>query len=195
MIKNTIMVKLTLAEIRKAGEFAKLRAKDVDLYKKRGGFKVEDIINGALGEIAVNKLLKDVFPDITDPDFNIYDKSKKSYKADMQSGFKHFHVKSQSIKSAETYGASWLMQRHDPTLQKPEHNHYIVPTVVDVQNKVVWVYGCIPMKTLVSENLVGECVVPIFRQTKVCIYLETLTSNLTPSRRWSGLYNDIVEGL
>lgn len=193
MLKNVIMVKLTLADIRKAGEFAKLRAKDVELYKKRGGFKVEDIINGALGELAVNKLLKDAFPDITDPDFNIYDKSQKSYKADMQSGNKHFHVKSQSILSAETYGASWLMQRHDPTLKNPEHNHYMVPTVVDVKNKVVWVYGVIPMKTLVSEGLVGECVVPMFRQTKVCIYLETITGSLTPSRRWSGLYKDLTD--
>lgn len=188
---NNILMKITAADIKKAKEFAAKRAKDSRLYEARGGFKVEDIVNGALAEIAVYKLIRSVDPDVSAPDFNIYGKSEKTFKADLSTETRCFHVKGQSINSAETYGASWLMQRKDPMLKEPENGHYLVPCVVDIDNKCVWVYACVPIRTLISENLLGECVVPQFRTNKVCIYLSEITRKLTPTRRWSILYKDI----
>lgn len=185
---NYIMVKLTANDIKKAKEFAALRSKDSKLYEKRGGFKLSDIITGALAEIACHKLIRKHEPELSKPDFTIYDKSQKTYKADLYTETRSFHIKGQTLQSAETYGASWLMQRRDPILNDPENGHYLVPCVVDEENKVVYVYGCVPMRTMTTEGLIGECVVPMFRTNKVCIYLSEITKKLSPNRRWSILY-------
>lgn len=185
---NYKTVKITNKDLEIAYEFADARSKDIKLYQKRGSFKLSDITTGALAELAVYKVLKKAGFNVCKPDFEIYDKSKKSFKADMTDGKRHFHVKGQQRHSAEIYGCSWLMQRTDPIINRPEKGHYMIPCVVDEENMEVFIYGCIPLISLVNENCVGECTVPSFRRTKVALYLHDIATNLTTSRRWGILH-------
>ena len=84
-----------------------------------------------------------------------------------------------------------LFPSHDHIITDPERGHYLMPCVVDENKKTVHIYGCIPMLSLINEDCLGECKVPMLKRTKVAIYLEDITQALTPSRRWSVLYQEI----
>lgn len=179
-------IKLTKWDLNKANKFADLRCgENQDLYKRRGGFKREDIVNGALAEIGAYKLLKESGVSISEPDFAIYKKGEKSFDADLiDDNENKFHIKGQGIKSVVRYGCSWLMQRHDPIISNPRRKHFIVPCVVDVEKMTVYVYGIIPVLTMIDRQCIGECAVPSFRRTKIAIYNDYMESVLTENSRW-----------
>lgn len=184
-----LLVRVSQEDIDEATEFAKKRSGDVALYEKRGGFKPSDIVNGAVAEIAVFKTLKDFFPNLTKPDFNIYEKSKKTFNADLKSDDEFFHVKGQSVTSAARYTESWLMQKFDPILKKPEVNHFLVPCVVDVDRKLVTIHACLSFADLVREKAFDECTVPSFRATKLAIRLKTLRQTFDDASLWGVLHS------
>lgn len=177
-------IKITNTERKTVEEFADARLGSTGLYKARGGFKREDLIAGALGEIAAYKVLKKAGHELAKPDFTIYKKGEKSYDADLRIKNKRFHVKSQTKKSADTYGPSWLMQRHDPLFKGTGYNHYMVPSVVDIEKNEVEVLGYFPMYSVLGKGCVGECKVPMFRRTKVAIYFSVLDENISKYQRW-----------
>ena len=182
------IIKLTPNMMKKIELFVDSRfAEDQSLYKKRGGFKKDDLLVGAMAEVGVSKFLKGNGIKVRNPDFTIYDKSQKSYKADLTHGKKHFHVKGQSLSSANRYGGSWLMQKWDPLIStnQPEKrlNNYMVPCIVDIEKREITVYGAISFNILVDWGCIGECSVPMFRNNKVAIYLESLAS-LSTNARW-----------
>ncbi len=182
---NKITVQVSEDDVNTAEDFTKKRSGDVAVYEARGGFKTSDILNGALAEIAVHKVLKEMFPEVTEPDFAIYDRTKKSFNADLAAGDKFFHVKGQSISSAERYTESWLMQRFDPIIKRPESNHYLVPCVVDVDRRLVTIHGIIPFTEIVNQNAIDECTVPKFRTTKIALRLSTFIKKFDESTLWS----------
>jgi hypothetical protein len=188
---NYIMVKLTKRDIEKIEKFADLRCKDSDLYKKRGSFKRSDITTGAAAEIGVHKFLRKSGFKVSAPDFNIYDAPKKSYDADLMDGTRYFHVKGQSRKSAEQYGASWLLQKSDPMFKDAKYGHYMITCVVDYEKKSVYIYACVPVRTLVREKVFGKLKIDYLNKTKVALYLKDLTRKLTTNRRWSILYEEV----
>ena len=177
-------ISITDKERQVCNDFAEKRSESSGLYQKRGGFKEEDIISGAMGEIAVYKVLKKNGHILRKPDFEIYNVRGKSYEADLKSGSKHFHVKSQTTKSAEQYGKSWLCQRKDPLFSNSGYNHYLVTTVVDLDKNEVEILGFFPMFSVIKKNLIGECKVPFFRETKVALYHEQLSEGITEYQRW-----------
>lgn len=174
----------TKADQKKARAFAKERTKDNALYQKRGGFKEEDIISGALAECAVYKLLKSNGVDVAKPDFTIHSKGKKSYDADLSDGLHHFHVKGQTLESKKRYGASWIMQRTDPIINKPERLHYLVPCTVDIETGRVEIYGIMSILSLVQNKCIGECKLEWFRKYKVALYLDHIEGILSKAARW-----------
>ena len=186
--KDVATVRLTKANLAKARKFADERTKDNALYQKRGGFKVEDIISGALAEIAVYKLLKEKGIDVSKPDFEIYAKGKKSYDADLSDGTHHFHVKGQTLESKQRYGASWIMQRKDPIIANPELQHYLVPCTVCITTGRVDIYGLMSIRTLVDNACIQECKLEWFRKTKVALYMKYIEGILTTKARWGALY-------
>jgi hypothetical protein len=179
-----MIIKITKLERETCEGFAHAREESSSLYKKRGGFKSEDIVSGAMGEIAVYKLLKKNGHTLRKPDFEIYDRRNKSFDSDLRSGNKHFHVKSQTTKSAEQYGKSWLCQRNDPLFKNEGYNHYLVTTVVDLDKNTVEVLGFFPMFSVLKKNLIGECKVPWFQKTKVALYHDQLSEGITEYQRW-----------
>jgi len=181
---NSVKIKLNDRQKARCVAFAEARKGDKALYEKRGAFKIEDLIAGAMGEIAVWKYLRARgFSDVTKPDFTIYDKKDKSYDADIMANGKHIHVKSQTRESERRYGPSWIMQRHDPCLKKIQYNHYMVPCVVDIGSNTVEIFGAIGLKQIIEGGHIGELKVPWMRKTKVAIYMETL-KELDYNARW-----------
>ena len=69
-----------------------------------------DQIVGKLGELCVYNVLKNQFPDITYPDFNIYKAKDKSWDFDLKASGLNLHVKSQDVLQGKKYGISWIFQ-------------------------------------------------------------------------------------
>jgi len=181
---NSVKIKINDRQKKRCVDFAEARAKDSGLYEKRGAFKIEDLIAGAMGEIAVWKYLRARgFSKVSKPDFAIYEKGSKSYDADIRANGKHIHVKSQTRESEKRYGPSWIMQRHDPCLQKIQYNHYLIPCVVDIGSNTIEIFGAIGLKQIIEGGHIGELRVPHLRATKVAIYFDTL-KELDYNARW-----------
>lgn len=179
---------LTKADQKRARLFAEARVNDnIELYQKRGGFKKEDIISGAMAEIAVYRLLKNNGIKASKPDFTIHTVRKKSYDADLTDGLHHYHVKGQTLESKSLYGASWIMQRTDPIINHPKRMHYLVPCTVDIKTGRVEIYGILSIMSLVQLACISECKNPWFRKTKVAIYLDHIEGIFTKIARWGFL--------
>lgn len=185
-------VKLTVKDREKAEIFADLRCVDSNLYKKRGNFKREDIVIGALAEIAVYKLLRKNDIKVGKPDFAIYSAGDKSFDADLSDSKRKFHVKGQSVKSAKLYGSSWLMQRTDPIICKPESGNYLVPTNVDLSLNEVTIFGIYNVKTIVDKECIGAPKLEWLARTKVAIYNDHLEGMMSESAKWSMLYRKVI---
>lgn len=180
------VIQLEQRHVDLATQFAEDRTNGgVELYRRRGGFKTIDIVTGALGEMAVYKFLKKAGYKTNKPDFTIHEVGKKSYSADLVSDCGlHFHVKSQNLESAKRYEPSYLLQRTDSLIKSPQKDHLLVPTIVDLDNSIVEIYGTIPVTKIVENDLLGECKIEWLRKTKVAIYLEDLKT-LSSKIRWS----------
>lgn len=179
-----IKVKLTKKQKQAAIEFAEKRTgKDiVDIYLARGGFKIEDVLAGAYGELAVYTYLRSQGCKVSKPDFSIHE--KRSYAADLTCGNYKIHVKAQTLESSSKYGDSWLMQRCDKVL-KEQDKDYIALTSVDIAKGEVTIFGLYSIKYLVENDLIGECKVPSFRKTKVALYLNQINEKCdTYKHRW-----------
>lgn len=189
MRKNRVeKVALYKRDRTKVEQFADARCgENQDVYRSRGGFKREDIVVGALAEIAVARYLRKNGFKVNLPDFKIYKRGKKSFNADLTDGERHFHVKGQSLSSAYRYGNSWLMQRYDPLVKEPTRMHYIVPCEVDTRNNTVTIFGVISFTALHYHHCFMDCKVPQFNKTKTAIYLDAL-NNISNTARW-GLIN------
>lgn len=171
-MKTSHKVKLSILDRELVQGFLESRGDSKGLYEKRGGFKDVDIIAGALGELAVSRFLRKRGIRVSEPDFTIH--GVKTYSSDLTDGFKHFHVKTQTKESEKRYGSSWILQRHDPMLKKAPYRHYAALCVIDMDELVVEIKGFVSVNTLVRYGHIGECKAPMFRQTKVALYWETI---------------------
>lgn len=183
-------IRISKLEMRKIKEFAHLRSQNVGLYKKRGGFKYIDVVTGAMAEFGVFK----VIPGLSEPDLEIYKAKDKTFDADMKDGDNRmFHVKGQSKYSADKYGDSWLMQKTDPILNDPRNKNYLVLCTVDIQNEIVEIRACIPVRTIVSYNLLMLPVLPHLQDNKYALYMDEIRNTINNSQRWSILYEEIKD--
>jgi len=173
--------------MRRARKFADDRVSDTELYEKRAGFKKEDIVSGAMAELAVYRVLKEKGVELGYPDFKIYEAKDKSYDADLTDGLHHFHVKGQTLESKKRYGPSWLMQRNDPILQSPQRLNYLVPCTVCVTTGRVEIYGIFSILSLIQNYCIGECKVPWFQKYKVALYMDHIEPIFGEKARWGFL--------
>ena len=171
-----MIVKIDKRIVKRIEEFADKRIEgSKSLYAHRGEARVEkirnDIIIGAMGEFAIKKVLKDMKLKCTDPDLKIYEGRKKSFEADLFCEKKNIHVKSQSTFSAERYGYSWLCQRTDPLYKDPQENDLFAFNCVDLEKREVTFLGFCKASDIKKYDLWKECKVPMFRRTKIALYL------------------------
>ena len=172
-------IKISKYLLGKVEEFAYKRINGSKaLYEYRGESNIskmeEDIMVGTLGEYAIYQLLRQQGHKCTKPDLKIYEKRKKSFDQDLIADDFKIHVKSQSLKSEKRYGRSFLFQRSDKLLTKPDTNDFLAITNVDLVNREVNVIGFINVPVMVKLGLIGECSVPRFRTTKVAIYIDDI---------------------
>lgn len=177
-------INITDKERKEIEEFADKRLGSSNHYKKRGGFKREDLVAGAMGELAVYKALKRKGHELAKPDFEVYEVRNKSFDADLRLGKKRIHVKSQTKKSSSRYGRSWLMQRHDPLFKGTGYNHYMACAEVDADKNEVELLGFFSVHSIIKKGLIGECKVPSFRMSKVAIYFDSLDQGISKHNRW-----------
>ena len=198
-MKELPRIKLKKAERKRCEEFADERCKDSDLYQKRGGFKREDVLAGAMAEVAVYTFLRSKGIKVGKPDFSLYDAGSKSYEADLSFENKKFHVKGQTYQSSQRYGRSWLMQKNDPLVRCKEDkkiiiNNYLVPCVVDLGGNEVHILGLPSFTALHSHQCFSEPALESFKRTKVAIYADTLNWALSDKALW-GVIRKIGERL
>jgi len=148
------------------------------LYEYRGEsrhFKmIEDVVIGTVGEWAVYQYLIDLGYEVSEPDMKLYKKNRKSFAADLYVDDILIHVKSQGLKSIKRYGHSWLMQKYDKAVSKPDELELMAFTAVNLLTLEVEILGFCWAKDLIFD----ECKVPMYRHTKVAIYLPQIQDRL-----------------
>jgi len=195
-----IVKKITKKDLKMATEFAEARFEKSKVhYMQRKQFnsaKVkQDILVGALGEIAVYKMLKEDYGiKVSKPDLNVYEKAKKTFDADLQDKQgRKYHVKSQSVISSKKYGRSYILQyggngrgHTDKLFRNRSNNDYLVPTEVDTEEMVVTLFGCYRIETIFEEDMIKLPKLDYFKDIKRAIYLEDLET-MSYYERWGRL--------
>lgn len=176
---NSIIVRK--ASMERAYKFALDRlGGSKDLYKIRGEnnlSKIEqDIVTGAVAELAVYNFFRRNKIKTTKPDMTIYDKKKKSFKADLRSTEYNIHVKAQTFESANKYGASWLFQKEDKLFKNPSDNELLVFCLVD--GDFVNIETIVSTKQIIENELIEQPSVYRYTFTKNAIYLNSIIKKM-----------------
>lgn len=108
-------IKIEKTEEKECKQFGKKVAKTtVGRYKDRNqGYldkESNDHFIGKLAEMGVYKFCKNLGERCTEPDFNIYQGTRKSFDVDLRINDYKIHVKSQTDYAAKAYGFSWIFQ-------------------------------------------------------------------------------------
>jgi hypothetical protein len=110
-----MIIKLKPPVIEKCIKFSEECVETNKYYASRGQKNLEkiknDILVGKLGEWAAYQLLKEQGIEVGEPDLAIYKGGAKSHSADLEGSGHKFSVKTQTLKSVELYGMSWLMEK------------------------------------------------------------------------------------
>lgn len=176
-------IKLKAADKKLCQKFASSQiSSSKNCYSYRGESRsskiLKDINIGKLGEIAAYRYLVQRGFLIPPPDFNIYERSKKSFDADLTSMCgNHFHVKSQGEQSIKRYGKSWLFQKNDKITRAPTPKDWLVFT--SISDKVAEVLAVFPVRWLVERDLFGQPRVPRYRHSKLAVYLEEIEPKIS----------------
>lgn len=160
----------------------------IDKYAQRKQYnssKIQkDIRVGKIGEVAVYNFLSEKYPDITYPDFNIYDKKDKSWDADLKIPNTNISVavKSQDAESSIAYGDSWVFQFNmgksydcDSAIFKEEDDdHYVSFVSLNTPKKTGEIRAIVKVSWLHKKNMFKPMKLKHLQGNKVAVYLEDL---------------------
>lgn len=181
-------IQLTKADHALVVDFVERRVKDGqhNVYRNRGGFKLVDLLCGALGEIAAYKYLTKICnKDVSKPDFTVHETRSKSFNADLNGkDGTLYHVKSQTIESVSRVGRSYLFQKRDPLFTRPSEKDYILLVTVNIDNLTAEILGCMRAIDLIECGGISEPIAPHLRENKCAIYVDELVKLLTIEQRW-----------
>lgn len=137
-----------------------------DKYAARNQHDKEAIINqhaaGKLGEWLVYDALHPYFPDMSEPDMEIYESNQKSWAPDLSAAGLDFIVKSQDKKSRQSYPESWTFQVSDKSgrggrdkevFDNPQPTSLCVFVSVDFRFAAGAIRGIIPVPILHKHEL------------------------------------------
>lgn len=159
-----------------------------DKYARRQQFDVEKIIkdirNGKVGEEGVYEKYSALYPNLSKPDHNIYDKKDKSWSPDLidsESGI-HLAVKSQDIESALAFEESWVFQygnggKYDcdtGVFKEVDPNHYVAFVALNVPKRFGIIKAVVKVQWLHDKKLFKEMKKQSLRGNKVAVYYEDL---------------------
>lgn len=174
--------------MKRCRDFAEQRlAGSSRLYKQRGEKWVqkiyEDIVHGTAAEFAVKQFLDSQGVECSEPDLTIYTSKQKSFNADLCSGGKKLHVKSQSADSAARHGLSWTFQNQDKLLWQPAKEDYVV--FCKVKDNMIQLKAVCKATELLREELYVPPRIALYGATKSVIYYDELSA--TGIELWENL--------
>lgn len=176
-MKPLITIELDSSEVRRCREFAKDSVDThKDEYKRRGQENLDaikyQIATGKMAELAFQKYIENntEFEELIPIDFEMYDKKRKSFDADLkivtkQNDYLRFHIKSITEDSASRYGVSWLFQKNDPLVASPREEDILVLCLVrDTEIDILQIKDAQGIEYDTPKK-------PVLRKTKVALYL------------------------
>lgn len=120
---------------------------------------------GKIGEELAYLTYSPYYPNLSKPDYEVYDKSQKSWTPDLSddvSGIK-IAVKSKDRFYADKYGPSWTFGTNDRKIfgknldsKNLDPNQYVCMTVIDLNNYCGRVQACVNLQWLHDNNLFEE---------------------------------------
>lgn len=169
-------------EIEKCKLFA--RSSNNDNYAARNqrnaAVKARQIYQGKLGEVAAHRFLAPSCPSITEPDFNIYPPSKKTWKPDLACGKDQFHIKTMGSEQVSLYGLSWTFQfsnavgkgGKDTEIFNPDPatQSFVVFVEIDLKTLSAYIHTIIHAKRLFDEDLFRDPKLDYLKGIKKCVY-------------------------
>jgi hypothetical protein len=173
----------------KCVQFAKASVhSSADKYARRNQFDVEkivkDIRNGKIAEEITRAACLAKLPNLSEPDYNIYDKKNKSWDPDLKdsdSGIR-IAVKSQDIQSAIHFGDSWVFQYNngknydcDKEIFKLYNDkNYVSFVSLNIPKRYGIIKAIVKVNWLHDKKLFKEMKKQNLQSNKVAVYLEDL---------------------
>jgi len=173
----------------RCGAFAKSSlSTSTDKYARRNQFDIEkiakDIKNGKIAEEGVYERVCTIYPNLSKPDHNIYDKKNKSWDPDLkdvESGIS-VAVKSQDIESAINFGESWVFQyNHGKNydcdtgiFKQSDPNHFVAFVALNVPKRIGTIRALVKVQWLHDKKLFKEMKKQSLRGNKMAVYYKDL---------------------
>lgn len=157
-----------------------------DRYARRNQFSVDkirkDIRNGRIAEELVHQAFIKQFPNLSAPDYNIYQKGDKSWAPDLKDAKLRLAVKSQDIESAQQFGESWVFQYNDGKkydcdtgiFKDQDDNHYVAFVLLNVPKRFGIIRGVVKVNWLHQNKLFKEMQKENLRGNKLAVYYDSL---------------------
>ena len=159
-----------------------------DKYARRNQFDVEKIIkdirNGKVGEEAVYEKISALYPQLSKPDHQIYDKKNKSWDPDLKDTASKMRlaVKSQDIESAIAFGESWVFQFNDgkkydcdtSIFGNTDDDHFVSFVSLNIPKRSGSIRALVKVSWLHQKKLFKEMKKQALRGNKVAVYYEDL---------------------
>jgi hypothetical protein len=160
-----------------------------DKYARRQQFDIEKIIkdirNGKIGEEGVYQKVSEIYPDLSKPDHNIYDKKNKSWDPDLKDAESNIRVavKSQDIDSSIHFGESWVFQfgnggKYDCDTgifgKDLNSNHYVSFVALNTPKKTGVIRAIVKVQWLHDNKLFKAMKKQSLQGNKVAVYYNDL---------------------
>ena len=123
----------------------------------------------------VYNILKPLLPDLTEPDYNIYDKYNKSWDPDLKANNIKLAIKSQDYESALRYTHSWIFQKTDKEIfQNKDDNKYVAFVSENVALYEGSIVAIVKVNWLHENNLFKPMKREVLQSNKLAVYLNDL---------------------
>ena len=161
-----------------------------DKYANRNQFNIykiiDDITNGKLAEEAVWQKVSQIYPNLSKPDYNIYDKKQKSWDPDLKdpSILLSVAVKSQEIKSEIAYGRSWVFQYREGSRYDCDkgifgqidnnENRYVSFVTLNIPRRCGEIHAIVKVQWLHDNKLFKPMKKQSLQNNKIAVYFDDL---------------------
>lgn len=155
--------------------------------------QIIQLTNGKLGEELAYACYSSYYPDLTRPDYEIYQASSKSWEPDLtsvSSGVR-LAVKTKDAIDANQWGMSIIVEKTDRKLMGPnldgknlDPNQFVLMTIIDAPHKKGEVVACVKLQWLHDNNLFSK---PDrdYLSTKLTVRLENMQKVISdPGELW-----------
>lgn len=174
-----MLIKFSQDDLKKCQKFAE--EIDTGYYSSRGQFnnakRIKDQAIGKLGEVAVFSYLKEKKIELTEPDFQIYGKNKKSWDYDLKettNSHRNLHIKSQSSEQGEKYSISWIFQKEDRHIFKDyTENDYVAFTSINLEKENAEIKAIVSVANL-HKLYLFKAPKLAYLNSKLAIYYDSL---------------------